>query len=89
MCSESEFLIPHTVNYDIPATVGGQNPEGEKRKVAPFIPQNVPDHKDGDGGERRSKRHSQRPNSFGRFDVRESRFGGALAFCLGQVFPAF
>ncbi len=51
MCTKSELLIPHTVNYDIPATVGGQNPEGEEGKVAPRVSQNVADHKDSDGGE--------------------------------------
>ena len=86
--TKSELLILHTVNYDIPATVGGQNPEGKKWEVAPFIPQNVADHEDGDGGEGCGKRHSQRPDCFGCLDVGEGRFGGALALGLGQVFPA-
>lgn len=37
VCAKPELLIPNAVNYHIPATVGGQNPEGEKREVAPLI----------------------------------------------------
>lgn len=69
MCSKSELLIPHAVNDDIPATVGRQNPEGKKGEVAPFVPQNVPNHKDGDGGERCGEGHSQSPDGLCCFNV--------------------
>lgn len=57
MCTQSELLIPHAVNDDIPATVCSQNPEGKEGEVAPFIPQNIPNHKDSDGGERCREGH--------------------------------
>lgn len=67
--ARSELLVSHAVNDDIPAAVAGQNPEGKKGKVAPFVPQNISNHKDGDGREGDGKRHRQRPDRSGCFDV--------------------
>lgn len=69
LCPQPELLIPHAVNNDVPAAVGGQYPEGQKGKVAPFITQNVPNHKDGYRSERYSESHSESPDGFGCFNV--------------------
>lgn len=89
MCSKSELLIPHTVDDDIPAAVGRQNPEGKEGKVAPFIPQHIPHHKDGDGGERRCEGNGQSPDGLRCFNVWECGIARGLYFCLCQSFPVF
>ena len=86
--THSELLVAHAVNYDIPAAVCGQYPEGEEREVAPLIPKDVPHHKNSDRSEGGGEDERQRPDDLGSLDVREGGFGCALALALSQVFPA-